>query len=108
MTDSVDRDALERAIEIASRDPKRAEQIKSMLEGDQWSKPRPWEEVAKFAADLCQRKALDLKPWETAPCYSGDPRAAKLANKLLSSGLSVFEPDPLTALAAAKKRRGVA
>ena len=60
--DAVDRVALERAMEIAKRDPSRAEQLDGILQqGD------PWIEVAEFASYHCQIHALNLKPWENAP-----------------------------------------
>ena len=45
---AVDRDALERAMQIAQRDPLRAEQLQAKL-GDE-----KWRDVAEFAAYSCQ------------------------------------------------------
>jgi hypothetical protein len=53
---AVDRDALERAMQIAQRDPLRAEHLASKLEDE------PWIEVAEFAAYCCQIESLSLKP----------------------------------------------
>ena len=46
--DDADRDALERAMEIARHDPLRAEQLQSMLADE------PWVDVASFASYSCQ------------------------------------------------------
>jgi hypothetical protein len=103
----VDKEALERAIVLArASDPPHDQQIAGML------KTRPWIEVATFAAYGCQDDALRLKSWQPAPCWMGDERpiddfagAGKLAawelrRRLIASGLSQFEPDPIAALAA--------
>jgi hypothetical protein len=103
----VDRNALERAIEITKAEsPGRARQIANKL------KHEPWREVAEFAASCCQHRALATRPWELAPISvdEADPipdgddhrrtgRAIKLLRRLLRAGLSRYEPSPLTALA---------
>jgi hypothetical protein len=68
-----DKEALERAMRLARRDAFRSQQIDEMLNGlpdgrGGWHvKPRPWQEVAEFAAVYCQTEALNLAPWEVAP-----------------------------------------
>ncbi len=98
-TMNIDREALERAIEmqgLVSDD--RREQIDDKL------KDEPWEKVAKFAAYSRQCAALKLAPWEAPPCWqnedgpSDDPKAQALLRRMLRAGLSRFEPDPLVAL----------
>jgi hypothetical protein len=97
----VDREALERAlaIEMASDEPGRREQG-----GD-------WIAAARTAAYTCQRRALQLRPWQSPPCYGdtspghdGHADAAVLLKRLLACGLSRYEPDPLGALAAIEAR----
>ena len=83
-------------MEIASRDPATAQQIKSMLEG------RPWVEVAQFASYHCQIKALGLAPWQPPPCHDDGPESAALLEEMLEAGISQFEPDPAGALRKAK------
>lgn len=99
--DEVDMDAFHRAMEIAQREPTVPELLKSKLEDE------PWTEVAKFAAYHCQRNALGLKPWQSPPMDGGDGQknADALLEKMLAAGVSQFEPDPIRALAKAKKRR---
>jgi hypothetical protein len=112
--DDVDREALERAMKIAQRDPLRAEHLRSKLED------QPWREVAEFAAYSCQIDALSLKPWQDPPVIidedADEPNnsadrapntaARKLLRQMLRAGVSRYEPDPLTALRqAARKRR---
>ena len=102
---AVDRDALERAMQIAQRDPVRAEQLQAKLEDE------PWVEVAKFASYSCQYDALALKPWQEPPCVADednpdeqDKKAQHLLRKMLAAGVSRYDPDPLKALAGAKRR----
>ena len=103
----VDRDALERAIEITKAESQgRARQIANKL------KTESWREVAEFAASVAQHKSLKTKPWEVGPIsvdeYDPMPvgddvhrrgRAIKLLQRLLRAGLSRFEPSPIEALA---------
>lgn len=105
--DAVDRDALERAMQLcAQRDPSRAEQLDGKLrQGD------PWVEVAEFASYSCQIHALSLKPWQSPPCVADeddpdeqDKKAQHLLRKMLAAGVSRYDPDPLKALAGAKRR----
>lgn len=106
---AVDRDALERALALAlaSDEPGRADQVEKMLKGDpdRHMPPQPWFEVAHFAAYWCQCHALGLKPWQPPPLYGHLPKpnnehakAAALLKRMIDSGLSKFEPDPLKAL----------
>jgi hypothetical protein len=111
--DDVDFDALRRAMDLAMRNPNRAEQLKAKL------KTASWREVAEFAAYCCQIETLHLRPWEEAPCHAvivepdgrgrmremRDPKAGALMDRLLAAGLSQWEPDPLGALAKVKKER---
>jgi hypothetical protein len=74
-----------------------------------------WRIAAEHASYHFQIKALKLRPWEPPPPWvrdiegyleAGDDgvggwyRAAQLAQRLLEAGLSLYEPDPITALAA--------
>ena len=107
MTDleTIDRDALERALHIIRNNPERAQQITSMLAD------RPWLEVAVFAAYVCQRHALRLRPWQSPPMDAeiGEPRpydhgARVLLKRMRVAGLSRFEPDPVAALDRLRRR----
>ena len=98
----VDRDALERALALAkaSDEPGRREQ-----------RHKDWFEAAASAAYSCQRRALQLKPWQSPPCYGdahpgrdGHADAAVLLKRLLDNNLSRWEPDPIGALAAIEAR----
>jgi len=104
--DAIDHDALERALAILQADPERAEQITSMLSD------RAWLETAHFAAYVCQRRTLRLRPWQSPPMDAeiGEPRphdhgARVLLRRMRSAGLSRFEPDPVAALDELKKKR---
>ena len=104
----IDRDALRRAIELArAESPETRQQIDAKL------KTEPWEEVAGFAAYSCQCTRLRLKPWEAPPVHSDDevtrphrygsrPQEVELRQRMIKLGVSLFEPDPLAALAAAE------
>lgn len=103
----VDREALERAIRLLrERGGADALQTDRMLA----DKERPWIETALSAVFVCQSDALHLRPWQPPPCWLGDDRpvddfplagrvaAWELRRRLIASGLSAFEPDPITAL----------
>lgn len=99
MIDPADRLALEQCMAIAMQDAGRAQQLNSMLED------RPWEEVAVFAANCVQTKALQLKPWNSPPCVASaddpderDKDAQKLLRKMLAAGVSRYHPNPMAAL----------
>ena len=109
---AVDRDALERAMAIAQREPQRAEHLASKLEDEDWR------EVAEFAAYGCQIESLGLKPWQSPPVHidenadepdnaerEPDTVGRKLLRQMLRAGVSRYEPDPLAALQQANKRR---
>ena len=100
---AADRRALERAMEIARREPGRAEQLQAMLEDEEWV------EVAEFAAYHCQVHALSLKPWQDAPCHADeddqhpqDRDAQRFLRKMLAAGISRYEPDPMAAFERAR------
>jgi hypothetical protein len=112
--DLVDKAALELAMRMARREEGRGEQLDAML------KSEPWFTVAQFAAYCCQTTNLNLKPWETPPCWVIDPddpdntthtpkendgrrNAAKLRRQLRKHGISAWHPDPLAALESAKR-----
>jgi hypothetical protein len=104
----VDREALQRALEIARRDPRRAAQL-------EWKeKTYGWYDAAHLAAYICQCEGLMLRPWQDPPLYgdstdgvddfegAGRAHAADLLRRLLAAGLSRFEPEPMQALARAE------
>ena len=111
----IDRDALERAFEIARQDPAQRRRIDERL-----ATGRSWEDVARSCAHDCQTDALGLMPWQLTPIYYanhldavlrepfGDPsgrrEAGEVLQRLLRLGLSKFEPDP-AAIAAAEQRQ---
>ena len=99
----VDADALRRCLEIARREPGRREQLDSFLNGEPFIPARPWIEVATFAAQCVQGRALKLKPWQTAPCNlpadgavgDDDVGGQVLLNQMIDAGLSIWEPNPI-------------
>jgi hypothetical protein len=98
--DELDREALQRAMDIANRNPMRARQRAEKLTDE------PWIDVAEFAAYCVQGEALALKPWQEPPCMADedDPRARdkdaqRLLRRMLKAGLSRYEPNPRAALA---------
>src|SRR5437870_5988036 len=114
--DAIDKDALTRSLAACrAENAGRRQQIDSMLAD------RPWETVAKFAAQCVQGRSLDLPPWQMPPCAThlesalrqpfGDTRGAREAGeilkKMLALGLSRFEPHPLAAIAEAEAKRQV-
>ena len=86
----------------------RVEQVQGMLADP----TRPWLETATFCAYHRQAVALHLRPWEHTPSWVTDPdnypeapEAARLAKKMIAAGVSLYDPDPLGALAAAARKR---
>lgn len=109
----VDREALTRAIELA-----RAESAAQRQQIDEMLKSDGWRRSARFASYACQDAALNLRPWQTPPCWirddpdrllaaqTADPdhrRAALLTQRLFDAGLSRYEPDPINAIARAEE-----
>ena len=104
MTSRDDDAALKLAMELASRDPVKKEQLQAMLED------QSWHEVAETAAYHAQMRSLNLDPWREPPCWQDedDPRpkdrdAQRLLRRMLKAGVSRYHPDPMAALAATKK-----
>jgi hypothetical protein len=103
-----DHEALARALVMERKsDPQRAVRI------DERIAATDWRQAAEAAAHSCQARALRLKPWQATwtPCrvepddrdspgyeHRGITKAAALLRRLLDSGCSRFEPDPLGAL----------
>jgi hypothetical protein len=96
--------AMGRAINwMRAESPDRAEQIEHKL------KHEGFEAAGEFAAIAAQDQTLHLKPWECAPCNIwgyNQSSAIELRNRLVAAGLSVFEPDPMQALAEAERKQG--
>jgi hypothetical protein len=64
-----------------------------------------FEEIGQFAAYCCQRRNLRLKPWESPPINAElhpGQGALALRARMQAAGLSLYEPDPIGALEAAK------
>jgi hypothetical protein len=109
----IDEEALTRAVMLMRLEgPGRSAQIDYMLECE------PWEQVAEFCACHCQRRNLQLKPWQRPPCLVEDLEgdiargddgvvgkfaAAQLLKRMLAAGVSFYEPDPLSKLKAVGK-----
>ena len=111
----VDREALTLALKLAREQPGRARQLDRMLEREDRF------EVATFAAECCQERALRLKPWQPAPCRTragdleappgdlfGHREAAELLQRMLALGMSRWHPDPLRAIEEATAPRPAA
>jgi hypothetical protein len=105
-----DRDAFERAIEMMRQhSPARAAQIDDTLTREGLTAG------GEFAAYFCQCETLRLKPWQAPPShvrgdvpdpnvYGARPGEIELRDRLAAAGLSVFEPDPVQALARAARK----
>jgi hypothetical protein len=101
----IDLVALARALDTARKTPAEAKRIDGKLAsgGD-------WFDLATGCAFRCQTVALNLQPWQSPPMYGDviEPRvdqpAFDLLRKLLSLGLSRYEPDPVRAIERAEKR----
>jgi hypothetical protein len=99
-----DHDAFERAIAMMRQyGPAKAAQIDGKLAHEGFTS------AGKFASYCMQCETLRLKPWEAPPMdargdvidpnvYGCRPGEIALRNRLKAAGLSLFEPDPLSAL----------
>jgi hypothetical protein len=113
----IDEEALTRAIEMtrANGGPD-AVQIENKLRNE------PWEQVARFAAYCHQCDNLHLMPHQSPPCWVDDMEAvlaagddgilgkyaaATLLKRMLAAGLSIYEPDPITALERTKRTKEI-
>ena len=99
-----DRDALKLAMETCRAEEGRAEQLDYMVKQD------GWRYAATFSAYHCQMQSLDLCPWEEPPCWQREDDdsernapAVKLLKRMLAAGVSRYHPDPLKALAGARR-----
>jgi hypothetical protein len=103
----VDQDALRRALNEARREPSRAGQLARM------EKNQGLLAAQMQAAYGCQTRNLKLKPWESPPMFgdveggdaSARDKARELLDRVLATGLSRYEPDPVGALQAIEARR---
>ena len=75
-----------------------------------------WFDAARHCASFAQRMTLRLKPWDCWPCETADkvstppryaqrPQEVELRQRMIRLGISIFEPDPLRALAEAEAAR---
>jgi hypothetical protein len=104
--DDIDRDALERALQLTLKEPDRTEQVSEMLA------ERGWFSAASFSAYHRQCTSLRLKPWEYPPCWADDEiandplraSALTLLRRMEGLDLSRYEPDPIAAIAAASAK----
>ena len=98
-----DFDAMQRAIAwVRQESPDRAAQIEDKF------KREGFEAAGRFAASVAQNKTLQLKPWETPPSNIWGnfcSRGIELRDRLLAAGLSVYEPDPIKALAETERAK---
>jgi hypothetical protein len=98
-----DRDALERALELA-----RAVSEAERTRFDAIETREGWQEAAERAAYRLQVKTLKLRPWQCPPCdcrsdevgqgYGHSRGEVMLRHRMLKARISLFEPDPIAAL----------
>jgi len=113
--DAVDHETLQRAFAMAcAQSPEERARFEKKL------RKEGWEKAHLAAAYACQCRSLKPKPWEAPPMdsqnevdpsggYGRTEAEVGLRLRLLEANLSVYEPDPEAALAAAEaKRRDVA
>jgi hypothetical protein len=95
--------AMARAINwMRHESPNSAEQIEHKIRCE------GYEAAGEFAAYAAQCSTLRLRPWECAPCniWGYDQSSAiELRDRLLAAGISIFEPDPMQALAEVERKR---
>ena len=116
----IDREALSRALEIVrnrpeKEDPGRREQVDHLM------KHEGWFTAADFCCYCCQSELIRPRLWQPIPAdidpadietilargddgLGGEYAAARVLKRMLRAGLSRYEPEPLKALAEAKRR----
>jgi hypothetical protein len=115
MMDKHNRDALKLAVEMYSRIPGAADQVKAKRCDE------PWQQVAQFCARCMQGVSLKLNPWEICPAKidldaryygrhpppyrDGRDEAAALLRDMLALGVSRWHPDPEAAIAEAERQQ---
>ena len=115
---AVDTEALTRSFELGCRESRAYREHLEHIE-----KQSGWRFAAESASYHHQIRSLKLRSWQPPPSWvrdiegtleAGDDeiggwyQAAQLAQRLRENGLSLFEPDPPTALAIAEGKRNVA
>jgi hypothetical protein len=98
-----DLDAMRRAIEWV-----RAKRLDDVEQVNDKLRHEGFEAAGEFAADRAQCESLHLRPWETSPCNIWgyhQSSAIELRDRLLAAGISIFEPDPMRALAEVERTR---
>jgi hypothetical protein len=96
--DPVDREALERAVQLMLDDRELSGMVRDKLRDEE-----PWRSVAEFCSYSLQMDALQLRPWQHPPAWGGTADADELVRRLVAAGLSRFEPNTPAALAQAEK-----
>ena len=133
LAEEVDLAALQLALDLTLAndppDPGRVEQVRTFLEGELPYLPaRPWREVAEFCSYVQQTARLDIFFGEP-PCHLTEAEAdailakgpipaqdgsgidisscdsARLFKRMLKAGVSKYHPNPVAALAAAKRAK---
>jgi hypothetical protein len=116
----IDREALTHALEIVrnrpeKEDPGRRAQVDRLLQ------EQGWFTAADFCCYCCQSELIRPRLWQPIPAdidpadletilargddgLGGEYAAARVLKRMLRAGLSRYEPEPLKALAEAKRR----
>jgi len=116
---SIDREALGRALKLIlgrpeREDPGRREQVERLLREEGWFV------AADFCVYCCQMELVRPRLWQPVPSditdiegtlakgddgLGGSYRAALLLKRMLAAGLSRYEPDPVRALEAKRRQQ---
>jgi hypothetical protein len=107
----LDLDALRRALAWGVGLQQRNPQIKVFPDPMPTEGTPEWLKLAEHLASNAQSHSLGLKPWQSPPldveatgCANNDDEIA-LVQTMLDLGISIYEPDPPTAIADAIERR---
>ena len=109
-----DIEALQRALDIV-----RAESMEDAARLVSLEERKGWFEAASTAVYRCQLRSLRLKPWHAPPMSCGDTvfenggygntaKEVRLRLKMKALGISIYEPDPIGAIAKAEDDRRAA
>jgi hypothetical protein len=106
-----DLDAMRRTLDWARDYQTREPQIRLFPDPMPAEGTQEWLDLAERLASIAQSHNLGLRPWESPPIdidasgFANSPEEIELCQRVRDLGISIFEPDPATAIANATHAR---
>jgi hypothetical protein len=111
MISDLDLDAMRRAIDWGRAFQMHEPQIRLFPDPMPAEGSPAWLDLAERLASIAQTHTLGLKPWQSPPIdvdatgFANSPEEIELCRRVRDLGISIFEPDPATAIAEATHQR---